>query len=109
MKSASAIDRRFLLVIPYFTYYVVRSVALLLWITVLNKRSSKLDPLLFAGMALVKNNSWQFPKCKMAAGVVYYYCSRFPLGPFSGVSSKAPNCFFVVLVFVNGHVGVTMK
>ena len=100
MKSASAIDRRFLLVIPYFTDYVVRSVALLIWITVLNNRRSDLDSLLCAGMASVKNNSWHFPKSKMAVGVVYCYCSPCPLGSFSGVSSKAPNCFFVVLVFV---------
>ena len=82
MKSASAIDRRFLLVIPYFTDYVVRSV------------------MLCAGMASLKNNSRHFPKSKMAVGVVYCYCSPCPLGSFSGVSSKALNCFFVVLVFV---------
>ena len=100
MKSATAIDRRFLLVIPYFTDYVVCSVALLGWITVLAEQMNNLDSLTCAGMASVKKNSWHFPKSKMASGVVYCYRSPCPFGSFSWSIFEGSNCFFVVLVFV---------
>ena len=43
-------------------------------ISVLNKLISNLNSLTCARMALVKTNSWHFPKSKMAAGLVY--CSN---------------------------------
>ena len=99
-----------MLVFPYFTDYVVCSGTLLGWIDVVNKWMSNLDSQSCVGMAPVKKNLWHFPKSKMAAGVVY--CSRSPCSFelfFPGVSSKAPNCFFVFLGFRIDHVGVTMK
>ena len=102
MRSATAIDRFFFFNACFPVFHC--SGALLGWIDVLNKWMSSLDSQTCVGMASVKENLWHFPKSKMAAGVVYCYRSPCP-----GVSSKAPNCFFVFLGLRIDHVGVTMK
>ena len=109
MKSATAIDRQFLLVIPYFTDFVVCSVALLGWIIVLNKGMSNLDSLTCAGIASVKKNLWHFPKSKLAAGPIYCYLSQCPFGSFPWSVLEGPKLSLRGPGLCISHVRVTMK